>query len=251
VKVQFHWDRYGKKDENSSCWVRVSQVHAGSAWGGIDLPRIGEEVVVSFEDGDPDRPVIIGRLYNGQAMPPYALPENQTQSGIKTSASKGGGGFNELRFEDKKNSEEVYFRAEKDLNALIQNDRTMEVGNDQTRKIKHDDTVDIGNNQTIKVGKKLDMDAGDEITLKTGQSKIVMKKDGTIEISGMKITVDSKQFIKLKATQEINLKSSLNLKAEGTLVDVKASAKMSLKAALLDLSANAMAKLKGALTMIG
>lgn len=259
VKVRFHWDRHGRSDENSSCWVRVSQVHAGSGWGAIDLPRVGEEVVVAFEDGDPDRPVVIGRLYNGQAMPPYALPDNQTKSGVKTSSSKGGGGFNELRFEDKKGEEEVYLRAEKDLNALVRNDRSLEVGHDQTRKIENNDTTEIGGdqkltvakeqtldvkgNRKLSVGKSLDVDVTDQITFKTGQSKIVMKNNGDIEISGVKIQI--------KGMQEIKLKSSLDLKMEGTVVDMKASAKMSLKAALLDLGANAMAKLKGALTMIG
>ena len=243
VKVQFHWDRYGKKDENSSCWVRVAQVHAGSSWGAIDLPRIGEEVIVAFEHGDPDRPVIIGSLYNGQAKPPYPLPGEQTRSGMKSNSSKGGGGFNELRFDDKTGEEEVYLRAEKDFNALIQNDRSLEIGNNQLHKVGKDDSVEIGDNQTTKIGKKLDIDAGDQITLKTGQSKIVMKKNGDIEISGINIQVKGKKDIKLK--------SNLNLKAEGTLVEIKGSAKLSLKAALVDLGAQAMAKLKGAITMIG
>lgn len=251
VKVHFHWNRHDKSDENSSCWVRVSQIHAGSAWGGIDLPRVGEEVVVAFEDGDPDRPVVIGRLYNGEAKPPYALPDGRTRSGMKSNSSKGGGGFNEWRFEDKKGEEEVYLRAEKDFNALVQNDRSLEIGNDQSHDVKNDDkvtigkdqTTEIGQNQKIDIGKKLDVNAGDQITLKTGQSKIVMKKNGDIEISGVNI--------KVKGMKLIDLKSNLNLKAQGTLVDVKANGKLTLKATLLDMGANALAKLKGALTMIG
>lgn len=102
VKVQFHWDREGKYDENSSCWTRVSQNWAGKQWGAMFLPRIGQEVIVEFLEGDPDRPIITGRVYNAEQMPPYPLPGEQTKSTIKSNSSKGGGGSNELRFEDKK-----------------------------------------------------------------------------------------------------------------------------------------------------
>src|SRR5690606_23573750 len=114
-KVQFHWDRDGKKDENSSCFVRVSQPIAGKNWGGLWLPRIGQEVVVEFLEGDPDRPLITGSVYNEENMPPYALPANKTQSVWKTRSSKEGKAenFNELRFEDKKDAEQVYFHAER------------------------------------------------------------------------------------------------------------------------------------------
>jgi uncharacterized protein involved in type VI secretion and phage assembly len=114
VKVQFHWDRYGKKDQNSSCWIRVSHPWAGQNWGMIAIPRIGQEVIVEFLEGDPDRPIITGRVYNADQMPPYALPANMTQTGIKTRSTKGGGvaNFNEIRFEDKKGAEQVYIHAE-------------------------------------------------------------------------------------------------------------------------------------------
>ena len=132
VKVQFHWDRYGKKDENSSCWVRVAQLWAGATWGGIHIPRIGQEVIVEFLEGDPDRPIITGRVYNNDSMPPYTLPANATQSGIKSRSSKGGGSanFNELRFEDKKGEEQVYIHAEKNQDNVVENDETTEVGHD-------------------------------------------------------------------------------------------------------------------------
>ena len=102
VKVQFHWDRYGAHDENSSCWIRVAQISAGKGWGALFVPRIGQEVIVEFLEGDPDRPIITGRVYNGQSTVPYDLPANATRSTIKTNSSKGGGGFNEIRFEDKR-----------------------------------------------------------------------------------------------------------------------------------------------------
>ncbi|MGB5600568.1 MAG: type VI secretion system tip protein VgrG, partial [Thiothrix litoralis] len=115
VKLQFHWDRYGKSDENSSCWVRVSQVWAGKNWGAMHIPRIGQEVIVEFLEGDPDHPIITGRVYNGEQIPPYGLPANKTQSGIKSRSSQGGSGanFNEIRMEDKKGAEQLYIHAEK------------------------------------------------------------------------------------------------------------------------------------------
>ncbi|MDH3902179.1 MAG: type VI secretion system tip protein VgrG [Xanthomonadales bacterium] len=130
VKVQFHWDRYGKDDENSSCWVRVSQLWAGKRWGAMHIPRIGQEVIVSFMEGDPDRPIITGRVYNAVNMPPYELEGNKTQSGIKSRSTQDGGpdNFNELRFEDKKGSEEVYLHAEKDLTIKVEDAEAETVG---------------------------------------------------------------------------------------------------------------------------
>ncbi|TGP93966.1 MULTISPECIES: type VI secretion system tip protein TssI/VgrG [unclassified Mesorhizobium] len=160
VKVQFHWDRLGKKDQNSSCFVRVSQTWAGSGWGFIQIPRIGQEVIVDFIEGDPDLPIITGRVYNAAEMPPYALPAYATQSGWKSNSSKGGGGYNELMFEDKAGSELVNFQAQKDHHLLIKHDRNKTVHHDQSDRIDHDAKhsvghnldEDVGNNKTVKVG---------------------------------------------------------------------------------------------------
>lgn len=160
VKVQFYWDREGKNDQNSSCFVRVSQTWAGSGWGFIQIPRIGQEVIVDFIEGDPDRPIITGRVYNAAQMPPYGLPGSATQSGWKSDSSKGGGGYNELMFEDKAGSELVNFQAQKDHNLLIKNDRTKLVQHDQSDRIDNDAKhsvghnldEDVGNNKTVKVG---------------------------------------------------------------------------------------------------
>ncbi|MBZ9973978.1 type VI secretion system tip protein VgrG [Mesorhizobium sp. BR-1-1-10] len=160
VKVQFHWDRLGKKDQNSSCFVRVSQTWAGSGWGFIQIPRIGQEVIVDFIEGDPELPIITGRVYNAAEMPPYALPGNATQSGWKSNSSKGGGGYNELMFEDKAGSELVNFQAQKDHHLLIKHDRNKTVQHDQSDRIDHDAKhsvghnldEDVGNNKTVKVG---------------------------------------------------------------------------------------------------
>jgi type VI secretion system secreted protein VgrG len=163
VKVQFHWDREGKNDEKSSCWVRVSQPWAGKSWGGVCIPRIGQEVLVDFLEGDPDRPIITGRVYNAQQMPPYSLPANQTQSGLKSRSSKAGSAsnFNELRFEDKKGQEQVFLQAEKDWVILVKNNENGTIGNNRTERIGHDESLTVGNdrtevisnNETLTVGK--------------------------------------------------------------------------------------------------
>ncbi len=177
VKVQFHWDRYGERNENSSCWIRVSQLWAGAKWGGMHIPRIGQEVIVSFMEGDPDKPIITGRVYNADCMPPYDLPANKTQSGIKSRSSKDGtsGNFNEIRMEDKKGSEELYIHAEKDHTAITENDRTatVERGNDKI-------TVQAGTRSvTVKGNTSLTVQAGDRIVDVTGNYKL----DTTNEIS--------------------------------------------------------------------
>ncbi len=179
VKVQFDWDRLGKHDEKASCWVRVAQVWAGKQWGAMHIPRIGHEVMVEFLDGDPDRPIITGRVYNADNMPPYALPGNKTQSGIKSRSSKGGSGsnFNELRFEDLKGQEEIHVQAEKDLSTLVKNDETRVVGHDRAKEVQNDETSTIRGNRTEEVGKD------ETITIHGGRSETV-DKDESITISG-------------------------------------------------------------------
>ena len=154
VKVQFPWDRYGKQDEQSSCWIRVAQLWAGKGWGMIQVPRIGQEVMVTFLEGDPDRPIITGRVYNGDSMPPYGLPDNATQSGMKSRSSKGGGdaNFNEIRFEDLKGSEQLYIHAEKNQDGVVENDQTHLVGHDRTKTVNHDEKTQVGNDRTETVG---------------------------------------------------------------------------------------------------
>lgn len=179
VKVQFHWDRKGKKDQNSSCFVRVSQTWAGSGWGFIQIPRIGQEVIVDFIEGDPDRPIITGRVYNASQMPPYGLPGEATKSGWKSNSSKGGGGYNELMFEDKAGSELVNFQAQKDHNLLIKHDRTKLVQHDQHDRIDNNAThsvgvnldEDVGNNKTVKIGVNQTTDIGSNDTETVGANR--------------------------------------------------------------------------------
>ena len=128
IKVQFYWDRLGKKNEDSSCWVRVSQIWAGKNWGWMTIPRIGQEVLVDFLEGDPDRPIVVGRVYNSDQMPPWTLPANQTQSGILTRSSKGGSSdtYNQIQFEDKKDSEQMNVWAQKDMNTVVEHNDDQE-----------------------------------------------------------------------------------------------------------------------------
>ena len=186
VKVQFHWDRKGQKNESSSCWMRVASTWAGKNWGFIQIPRIGQEVIVDFLEGDPDQPIVTGRVYNADQMPPYALPANGTQSGLKTRSSKQGGeaNFNELRFEDKKGSEEVYLHAEKDWNTMVEHDHTRTVGNDETLTVKHDRTrlVEHDEKVTVKNDRTKTIEHDETITVQNDRSATI-QHDDTLTIS--------------------------------------------------------------------
>jgi len=167
VKVQFHWDQLGKNDENSSCWIRVAHGWAGKSWGQMFLPRIGQEVVVSFLEGDPDRPLITGSVYNAEQTVPYTLPDDQTKSTIKSNVSKGGEGFNEIRFEDKKDSEEIFVQAQKDANVTIKNNETRKVGFD--KKDKGNQTIDIYQDRTVTLDQ-----GNDKLEVKTGNRTLLV-----------------------------------------------------------------------------
>jgi type VI secretion system secreted protein VgrG len=155
IKVQFHWDRQGKNNADSSCWVRVGTPLAGKQWGMVHIPRIEQEVIVDFLEGDPDQPIIIGSVYNAKEMPPYALPANKTQTGIKSRSSLGGtpDNFNEIRFEDKKGQEQVYVHAEKNEDIVVENDKTENVGHDETITISNDRTETVLGHETLSVAK--------------------------------------------------------------------------------------------------
>ncbi|ARE41180.1 VgrG protein [Rhodovulum sp. P5] len=171
IRIQFHWDRLGGSDETSTCWVRHMTPWSGKNWGMIHIPRIGQEVVVQFEEGDPDRPLVVGMLYNADTMPPYGLDANKTQQGIKTNSSKGGGGFNELMFEDKKGEELVRFQSEKDYQQIVKNDATITVGLE--KKDKGDMSLTVQHNLTelVKTGNHRHTVAQGDQTLKVSQGK--------------------------------------------------------------------------------
>ncbi|MEK6750499.1 MAG: type VI secretion system tip protein TssI/VgrG, partial [Pseudomonadota bacterium] len=170
IKVQFHWDRVGQHDANSSCWVRVAQVWAGGSWGAVFIPRIGHEVVVSFIDGDPDRPLVTGSVYHGDNTPPLSLPKDKNKSTIKSNTTKGGGGSNELRFDDTKDAEEIFIHGQKDWTIVIENDKHQSVGHDETFDIGNDRTKSVGNNQSESIGKDKSITVGDNHTESIGKN---------------------------------------------------------------------------------
>jgi type VI secretion system secreted protein VgrG len=194
VKVQFHWDRYSEADENSSCWIRVAQVWAGKKWGAMYIPRIGQEVIVEFIEGDPDRPIITGRVYNDQTKPPYELPAEKTKSTLKSNSSKGGGGFNEIRFEDKKDSEQIFIHAEKNLDIRVKNDRfetigTDGVGNrhlvveqDKEEHVKNDRDETVDNHHKEKIGGDRNLEVVGKEAKKVGGSLSLTVNDDVTEV---------------------------------------------------------------------
>ncbi|QYF95736.1 type VI secretion system tip protein VgrG [Massilia sp. PAMC28688] len=248
VKVQFHWDRVGKHDEKSSCWVRVAQGWAGKGWGAFTLPRIGMEVVVSFLEGDPDRPLVTGCVYNASAMPPYALPAEQTISTVKSQSSKGGEGFNELRFEDKKGEEEVYIHAERDFLRVVKNNDALKVGfetaekGDQTIDIKNDQVVKIGNDQTLTV-------TNDQLETIDNNQTVTIKADQKLDVGGdQTVGVDGAQKIKVGSTISIEAGTSIELKVGGSSIKIE-GAKITIKSPEIEIAADASAKVKSGAMM--
>lgn len=220
VKVQFHWDRLGKKDEKSSCWVRVSQPWAGQNFGFMHIPRIGQEVVVDFLEGDPDQPLITGRVYNAQQMPPWDLPANATQSGVLTRSSKGGayGNANALRFEDKKGSEQVWLHAEKNQDIEVENDETHWVGHDRTKTIdhdekvhvKHDRTENVDNNETITIGvdRKEKVGSNETIDIGANRTETVGANEKITIAANRTESVGANESITIGANRSITVGSS-------------------------------------------
>ena len=191
VKVQFHWDREGKKDENSSCWIRVSQVSAGAGWGAIDVPRIGHEVIVDFLEGDPDRPIITGRVYHGANRPPFALPAGGMVSGSKSNSTPGGGGYNEMSMNDTKGEEKMTIHAQYDMDTTVEHDQTITVKSGN-RKLN----VDTGTNtETIKGTSGLTVQAGSRTVSVTGGDYSATSTDAAIVLygkgKGVEITGDA------------------------------------------------------------
>ncbi|EJK4623580.1 type VI secretion system tip protein VgrG [Salmonella enterica] len=214
VKVQFGWDRYGKMDENSTCWIRVSYPWAGKGFGMIQIPRIGQEVLVDFKNGDPDLPIIVGRTYNQDTMPPWGLPGMASQSGIFSHSLYGGPtNGNMLRFDDKTGAEEVKFHAEKDLNTTVKNNETHTVMVDRTKTIIKNETNSIGEDrnttvtkndglsvklaQTINIGTTYRLDVGDQFTLRCGNAALVLHKDGSIEFCGKQLMLHTSDVMQL------------------------------------------------------
>jgi type VI secretion system secreted protein VgrG len=206
VVVQFFWDREGQDDENSSCWIRVAHGWAGKNWGYICIPRIGQEVVVSFLEGDPDRPLITGSVYNADQMPPYTLPHYQTKSTWKSMSSKGGGGFNELRFEDDKGSEQIFLHAEKDLHLRTKNDRyetilnntNLNVTKDQFEQVGGDSHVHVKGDQNIKIDGTYSLNSGQDHQEKAGTNFAVEAGTELHLKAGTNLVIESGASLTLK-----------------------------------------------------
>ncbi len=218
IKVQFHWDRQGQYDDHSSCWVRVAQAWAGNGYGTMFIPRVGMEVVVDFLEGDPDQPLVTGCVYNGINKPPYDLPAHATRSTIKTLSSKGGGGTNELRFEDKKGSEEVFLQAQKALNV----------------QVKANEHHQVGGSLDLKVGdyRKTTIEANDHLHVKGDQGIAVQGQmtvavvDGPLEFqSGSEAKLLSKAKMEVASKQEIAIHGGTQLVMEANgLISLKVGA---------------------------
>ncbi|HEV3040172.1 MAG TPA: type VI secretion system tip protein TssI/VgrG [Candidatus Angelobacter sp.] len=226
IKCKFYWDQSSASDETSSCWIRVAQGWAGKAWGSIFVPRIGQEVVVSFLEGNPDRPLVTGCVFNATQTVPYTLPDEQTKSTVKTNSSKGGSGFNELRFEDKAGSEEIFIQAQKDMNVTILNDLTTTVTNNRTTTVsKKDDSliVDQGN-RSIKVntGNETHEVKGTRDLTITGNETHTNKADFTQNVSG-------NFTLKVSGNLSIDVSGSITIKS-GTSFDIQAGTALSNKA---------------------
>ncbi|MFC6486410.1 type VI secretion system Vgr family protein [Nitratireductor sp. GCM10026969] len=285
IRVQFHWDRIGKKDEKSSCYVHVAQGLAGNSWGMVFIPRIGMEVVVQFLDGDPDRPLVTGTVYNGNNAPPWTQSESSIKSGILTRSTKSGkaANANELSFEDKKDAEKILFHAEKDFLREVENDDTLTVGHDQTRTVKNNRTTTIeeGNETfTIKQGNRaekiekgnetLDILEGDRtvtitrgdetlslkkgnraVTLDGGNDELTVKQGNQTTTAKLgKITLDAMQGITLKCGSNTIEVTPQGIKINGIQVAVKGTAKADFGAPLVSVSGDGILTLKGGVVKI-
>ena len=251
VKVQFHWDRQGKNTISSSCWIRVATFWAGAQWGAIHIPRVGQEVVVDFEEGDPDRPIIIGSVYNAKMMPPYKLPDLKTKSVIKSNSTIGGAPdeANELTFEDQKGSEDVYFYAQKDFHRVVKNDDDLQVGDAQTVSVENSIKMVAGTSDTtrqpngyggdaalgaVAIGGgggpggltkgTIELDAGESITLKVGNSSITITQE-SISITSTSITIGTPLTTTdimingdtINMDMDVNIEGALNVAGEATV----------------------------------
>jgi type VI secretion system secreted protein VgrG len=258
IKVKFPWDRSSAQDDTASCWIRVAQIWAGSSWGGMYIPRVGMEVVVDYLNGNPDRPIIVGCVYNATNMPPDTLPDNKTKSDIMTNSSKGGGGFNQLRFEDNKGSEEVYFQAQKDYNKLVKNNETVTVdqGNRSITLNKGDNsftvsqgkntvTIQQDNSVTIKQGNNsLTVSQGNNsTTISTGnnsttvsqgnESLTVSTGNHSISVSAGSSSVTAGQSITLTVGSNSIAISTSGITINGSMVTVQASGDLTLQGAMV------------------
>ena len=236
IKVQFHWDRLGKRDENSSCWIRVATLWAGKSWGVNHIPRIGQEVVVDFLEGDPDRPLVIGSVYNVQYMPANDLPAKKNVSGFKSNSTKGGGGYNEISLDDTKGKEQVIIHGQHDMHTTVEHDQTTHVKQNRSASIDVDDSETVGGNQSLSVKKKqtLTVEGQRDVWVKKdqreqidGKHSITCKGDRDEQITGT-VSIDAKGIqanlggpFNVEAAQEVHIKGQSVIIEAGTALTIK------------------------------
>ncbi len=266
VKVKFHWDRYSKADENSSCWIRVAQVWAGKNWGAIYTPRIGQEIIVEFLEGDPDKPIITGRVYNDQAKPPYDLPGNKTMSTLKSNSTKGGEGFNEFRFEDKKGEEQIYIHGEKNLDIRVKNDRfeTIEhdrhlvVENEKFEQVKSHRNEFVEQNHLEEIGGDRNLKVKGKEAKEVGKSLSLTVKGDVIEVfKGKHSEQTTKDYylkaqnIVIEATQNITLSvGGSHISIETTGIEIQAGGQVKVQGKQVSVNGDMMTEVKGGMVKI-
>jgi type VI secretion system secreted protein VgrG len=266
VKVKFHWDRYSKADENSSCWIRVAQVWAGKSWGAMYIPRIGQEVVIEFIEGDPDQPIITGRVYNAQAMPPYEPKANKTLSTLKSNSSKGGGGFNEIRFEDKKGEEQIFIHAEKNLDIRVKNDRfeTIEhdrhvvVENEKFEQVKSHRNEFVEQNHLEEIGQDRNLTVKGKEAKEVGKSLSLTVKGDVIEVfkadHSEQTTGDyylKGKTIVIEAMQNITLSvGSSYIAIESGAIEIQTGGQIKVQGSQAGVTGSALTEIKGGIVKI-
>jgi type VI secretion system secreted protein VgrG len=261
VKVQFHWDRYGKSDENSSCWIRVSQPWAGKGWGSVSIPRIGQEVIVDFFEGNPDQPIIVGRMYNGESMPPYSLPGDAVVSGLKTNTHKGKG-YNEMSMNDTAGKEGITIHGQYDMNTTVQHDQTNTVNNKFTETIKSDATIKIteGKYNHDVVANTADYHVQGALTEKydATQTTIVKGNISTSSTTGAVVISSDSQHVFVNAATSIRLQvgpsmiwmdSGGNIEISAVNIAINGSANVTIKGGTVHSEAASEHQTKGAIVL--
>lgn len=269
IRVHFHWDRYKKTEHDSSCWIRVMQPIAGEKWGFQFIPRVGQEVVVSFLEGDPDRPLVTGSVYHAEHMPPYDLPANKTQSGIKTRSTLSGtsSNFNEIRFEDKKGEEQLYMQAEKDKQVLVKNNNAETIGNCETVSVGVDRSKSVGNNETSSIGvNRTETVGGDEsITIggnqsvQIGANKTHIVGANSVEQVGVAKTIVAGTNVVISAGVSITLQCGAStihmnqagfITISGTVINIAAAVNANMVAPITNVAGAILSTNSGAVNLI-
>jgi type VI secretion system secreted protein VgrG len=247
VKVQFFWDHRQEATAAKSCWARVIQPWGGNGWGTMFVPRVGTEVAVAFMDGDPDRPVVVGGLYNGQDKPIYKKDDDKTKSGWRSRSSTGGGAddFNELTFDDKAGSEQIFVHAQKDFLTEVEHDQTLKVDNCRIVQVKKDETIGIDGKHDLTIGK------GRTTTIKQGGDSLTVKLgDLTVKVSSGAISCEAMTSIELKVGENSVKIDPSGVSIKGTMVKIEGQAMTDIKAPMTKVGGDGMLMLKGGIMML-